>query len=77
MEIYLVPRAGIEHNLGTLVGSGRHTLRYRGLPLSGEYQLVARGSSNRALGSPILVLDNVTGINWDLQRNYIDLTIAD
>ena len=77
LTIYLVPRAGIERNLGSIVGSGRHTLNYRGLRLSGEYQLVARTSRDTSMGSPIMVLDNVTGIDWDLQRNYVTLKTAD
>lgn len=77
LTIYLVPRAGIERNLGNLVGSGRHTLHYRGFPLGGEYQLIARTTGDRAFGSPVMVLDNVSRIDWDLQRNFVDITYRD
>lgn len=74
LTIYLMPRAGIERNLGNLIGSGRHTLRYQGFPLGGEYQLIARTTGDRAFGSPVMVLDNVIRIDWDLQRNFVDIT---
>jgi hypothetical protein len=78
MTVYLVPRSGIEYNLGDVFGSGTHMLRYQGLGLQGEYQLVARISgSNQAVASSIIVLDRVRSIEWDLQRNYIQVTAVD
>ena len=77
LTIYLVPMSGIEHNLGTILGSGRHDLTYRGLPPSGTYRLVARADS-RQMYSDLVQLDaNVKAIEWDLQRNYIQLTIQE
>lgn len=73
ITIYLVPRSGVERELGTIFGSGEQTLRYRGLPLQGEYQLEARADT-RSLTSPILVLTKVLGVDWDLQRNYVQVT---
>ena len=78
MTVYLVPRSGIEYNLGDVIGSGTHVLRYRGLGLQGEYQLLARiTGSNRAVASNILVMDRVRSIEWDLQRNYVEVTGVD
>lgn len=77
LTIYLVPQSGIEHNLGTVLGSGRHSLTYRGLPPSGTYRLVARADS-RQMYSDLVQLDaNVKAIDWDLQRNYVQLTIQE
>lgn len=77
LTFYLVPSSGIEHSLGTVVGSGRHHLTYRGLQPSGTYQLVAR-ADNRQMGSNLFQLDaNVKAIDWDLQRNYVELTIQE
>lgn len=77
LDVYLVPRSGIERNLGNVIGSGVQRLYYRGLPLKGEYRIVARTPGNATLASPILVLDGVTGIQWDLQRNFIEITSVD
>ncbi|MGQ0815345.1 MAG: hypothetical protein ACT4O1_12955 [Gemmatimonadota bacterium] len=78
LTIFLVPASGIEHNLGDVIGSGQHQLMFRGLPPSGEYQLVARRSDGRAMASRVIVLDqNVTAIHWDLQQNFLELTIAE
>lgn len=75
LTIYLVPSSGIEYQLGTILGSGRHSLVYRGLPPSGTYRLVARADT-RQMYSDLIQLDaNVKAISWDLQRNYLDLTI--
>jgi hypothetical protein len=77
LTIYLVPSSGIEHQLGTILGSGRHSLIYRGLPPSGTYRLVARADT-RQMSSNLVQLDaNVKAISWDLQRNYLELTIAE
>lgn len=77
LTIYLVPSSGIEHNLGTILGSGRHSLTYRGLPPSGTYRLVAR-ADNRQMSSNLIQLDaNVKAIDWDLQRNYVQLAIQE
>jgi hypothetical protein len=77
LTIYLVPASGIEHRLGTIVGSGQHSLVYRGLPFSGTYRLVARADT-RSMASDLIQLDgNVKAISWDLQRNYIDLVIQE
>ena len=77
LSVYLVPRSGIEHNLGTIIGSGRHTVYYRGLPPSGDYQLAVRADT-RAMMSNVIVLDkNVKAIDWDLQRNYLQLSIQE
>ena len=73
LEIYLVPRAGIERSLGRVTG-GTQTLQYRGLALSGEYQLVARTLSSQTYYSPIIVLENVRAIRWDLMRNFLDIS---
>lgn len=77
VTVYLVPQSGIEHNLGTLVGSGQHTLIYRGLPLSGTYMLVARADTRGMQSNPIVLDHNVSSINWDLRRNYLQITVAD
>jgi len=75
VTVYLVPSSGIEHNLGTIIGSGRHTVYFRGLPPSGNYQLAVRSDVN-AVTSNIIVLDrNVKAIAWDLQRNFLQLTL--
>lgn len=73
ITVYLVPRAGVERELGTIFGSGEQTLQYRGLPLQGEYQLVARADT-RELASPIVILTHVLAMDWDLQRNYVQVT---
>lgn len=75
VTVYLIPASGIEHNLGTIIGSGRHTVYYRGLPPSGDYQLAVRADT-RVMTSNIILLDrNVSAIDWDLQRNYLQLSI--
>ena len=77
LTIYLAPQSGIEHNLGTILGSGRHSLTYRGLPPSGTYRLFAR-ADNRQMYSNLVQLDaNVKAISWDLQRNYVELSIQE
>lgn len=70
--VYLVPNGGIERDLGTVM-SGNRTVQYRGMPLKGTYQLVARTGS-RTIASPILVLTNVREIEWDLERNFLQIT---
>lgn len=70
--VYLVPSAGIERDLGTVYG-GNQVVRYRGLALKGSYQLVARTGS-RTIASPVLVLTKVAGLDWDLERNRIQVT---
>lgn len=70
--VYLVPNGGIERDLGTVM-SGNRTVQYRGMPLKGTYQLVARTGS-RTIASPILVLTNVQEIEWDLERNFLQIT---
>jgi hypothetical protein len=78
LTIYLVPRSGIEQNLGDLIGSGVRTLSYRGLALQGEYQLVARVvGAERAVFSNIIVMDKVRLIDWDLQRNFVEIRAVD
>jgi hypothetical protein len=77
LTIYLVPQSGIERNLGTVVGSGHHVLHYRGLPLSGTYQLYARADNRAMASNPIVLDENVTAIDWDLRRNYINLTVRE
>ena len=75
VTVFLVPSSGIEHNLGTIIGSGRHTVYFRGLPPSGDYQLAIRADT-RTMTSNIIVLDrNVKAIAWDLQRNYLELAL--
>ena len=74
LTIYLVPRSGIEQNLGDILGSGMKTVSYRGLALKGEYQLVARVvGAEVAVFSNIVVLDKVRLIDWDLQRNFVEI----
>ena len=70
--VYLVPAAGIERDLGTVFG-GTHRVTYRGFPLRGNYQFVAR-TGNRTVASTVLVLTNVLGLRWDLERNRIEVT---
>ena len=78
LTIYLVPRSGMEKNLGDLIGSGIRTVSYRGLALQGEYQLVARVvGAERAVFSNIVVLDKVRLIDWDLQRNFVEIRAVD
>lgn len=77
LEIYLVPRNGIERSIGNLIGSGMRRLQYRGLPLQGEYRLVGRAPDDRTITSSIIVLDRVTSIEWDLMRNLIEVTSVD
>ena len=74
LEIFLVPRSGIERSLGNLIGSGMRRLRYHGMPLQGEYRVVGRTPDNRTISSSIIVLDHVTSIEWDLMRNLIEVT---
>jgi len=77
LTIYLVPQSGTERNLGTIIGSGFHQLTFRGLPPSGTYRLLGR-TDTRQMYSDLVQLDaNVKAINWDLQRNYIQLTIQE
>jgi hypothetical protein len=77
LTIFLVPSSGIEYQLGTILGSGRHSLIYRGLPPSGTYRLVARADT-RQMYSDLIQLDaNVKAISWDLQRNYLELSIQE
>ena len=70
--VYLVPSSGIERDLGTVFG-GTHRLTYRGFPLRGNYQFVAR-SGSRTVASPVMVLTNVLTMRWDLERNRIEVT---
>lgn len=77
LEIFLVPRSGIERSLGNLIGSGIRRLQYRGLPLQGEYRLVGRAPGDRTIASSIIVLDRVTSVEWDLMRNLIEVTSVD
>ncbi|HUP89955.1 MAG TPA: hypothetical protein VM100_11405 [Longimicrobiales bacterium] len=70
--VYLVPSSGIERDLGTVFG-GTHRVTYRGFPLRGNYQFVAR-SGSRTIASTVLVLTNVLGLRWDLERNRIEVT---
>jgi hypothetical protein len=78
LTIYLVPRSGIEQNLGDILGSGMKSVSYRGLALKGEYQLVARVvGAERAIFSNIVVLDKVRLIDWDLQRNFVEIRAVD
>ena len=78
LTIYLVPRSGIEQNLGDIFGSGMKSVSYRGLALKGEYQLVARVvGAEVAVFSNIVVLDKVRLIDWDLQRNFVDIRAVD
>lgn len=77
LEIFLVPRSGIERSLGNLIGSGMRRLHYRGIPLQGEYRVIGRTPDNRTISSSIIVLDRVTSIEWDLMRNLIEVTSVD
>ena len=71
--IYLVPGSGgIERDLGQIF-SGDRTVRYRGMPLQGPFQLVAKGSE-RSIVSPIIVLTKVQELQWDLERDFIQVT---
>jgi hypothetical protein len=73
--IYLAARIGTEREVGIAPG-GTRVLRYQGLALKGEYQLVAR-RGERLVYSPILVLEHVTRLRWDLERNFIEVTGMD
>ncbi|HEX6558525.1 MAG TPA: hypothetical protein VF021_03665 [Longimicrobiales bacterium] len=70
--IYLLTRVGSEREIG-IVSGGTRVLRYQGLALKGEYQLVAK-RGERIIYSPILVLERVLALRWDLERNYIQVT---
>lgn len=76
-EIFLVPNSGIERSLGTISGSGLHELRYTGIKLAGENQLVARTRDSRTVFSTTLVMDGVQAIKWDLMRNYLEVAFGD
>lgn len=70
--IYLLTRVGSEREVG-IVSGGTRVLRYQGLALKGEYQLVAK-RGERIIYSPIIVLERVLGLRWDLERNYLQVT---
>src|SRR5688572_28895312 len=64
VTIFLAPREGADRELGTIIGSRTDTLEYVGLPLMGEYRLVARRADNRTMSSMIIVLTGVSEISW-------------
>lgn len=73
VEIFLVPRGGIERMVGR-VTSGDHSLRYTGLAPVGDHYLLARAPSGRAMTSSILTMDGVTGLSWVLSSNLLRVT---
>ena len=73
VQIYLVPRGGIERLVGTIT-SGNHSLRYSGLAPVGDHYLVARGPSGRAMTSSIMTMDGVTALEWTLSSNLLRVT---
>ena len=70
--IYLVPSSGIERDMGQIF-SGDRVVKYRGMPLQGAFQLIAKGSE-RSVASPVIVLTKVQELTWDLERNFIQIT---
>jgi len=74
VSVSLVPRAGIDRNLGEVFSARTTTLHYVGMPLQGEYYLIAEVANGRRFTSTIIVLTNATKIYWDLQRNFVDVT---
>jgi len=70
--IYIQARVGTEREIG-IVSGGTRVLRYQGLALKGEYQFVAR-RGERIIYSPILVMEHVTSVRWDLERNFVEVT---
>jgi hypothetical protein len=74
VSVILQPRAGIDRNLGEVFSNRTQALHYVGMPLQGEYQLIAEVANGRRLYSVIVVLTNATRVHWDLQRNFIDVT---
>jgi hypothetical protein len=74
ITVYLVPQTGIERMLGTVIPSGRQQLRYQGLPPVGEHRLMARTTSGARIVSNTLVMDGVTGLEWNLASNLVRIT---
>ena len=73
VEIFLVPRGGIERLVGRLT-TGERTLRYTGLAPVGDHYLLARAPDGRAMNSTILTMDGVTGLSWVLSSNLLKVT---
>ena len=70
--IYMMTPGGIERDMGTVFG-GSQVLTYKGLALTGNYQFVAK-TGERTIVSPVFVMNNVLGLHWDLERNFMQVT---
>ena len=74
LTVYLVPQAGIERMLGTVLPSGRQQLRYQGLPPVGEHRLMARTTGGGRILSNVIVMDGVNGLEWSVGTNLVRVT---
>lgn len=74
ITVYLVPETGIERMLGTVIPSSRQQLRYQGLPPVGEHRLMARTTGGARIMSNTLVMDGVTGLEWNVASNLVRVT---
>ena len=74
VTIYFAPESGIERSLGVAYTSRITEFRYRGLQPKGRYRLVARATDDRMMGSAVVVMDGVTGLEWTLQSNFVTVT---